>query len=132
MELLRTRGTMERTEAQHKVLKDPGKFTPFAFPIIVDRLREKLSREQLQGRIRNNDLTLGEVEIVADRCGPARTIDHTEREYDHLRSPYGLCFHAPAGLGGGLLRPRPTAFRSPRTNAVRIAGQFKDRHPLRK
>jgi ATP-dependent Lhr-like helicase len=34
------------------VIKDPGKFTPFAFPIIVDRLREKLSSEQLEDRIR--------------------------------------------------------------------------------
>ena len=34
------------------MLKDPGRFTPFAFPILVDRLREKLTSEQLEDRIR--------------------------------------------------------------------------------
>jgi len=52
MELPRMRETLERIQAQRKVLKDPGRFTPFAFPIIVDRLREKLSSEQLEDRIR--------------------------------------------------------------------------------
>jgi ATP-dependent Lhr-like helicase len=52
MELPRMREALERIQAQRKVLKDPGKFTPFAFPIIVDRLREKLSSEQLEDRIR--------------------------------------------------------------------------------
>lgn len=37
---------------QRIVLKDPGRFTPFAFPILVDRLREKLTSEQLEDRIR--------------------------------------------------------------------------------
>jgi ATP-dependent Lhr-like helicase len=46
------REALVRIHAQRKVLKDPGKFTPFAFPIIVDRLREKLSSEQLEDRIR--------------------------------------------------------------------------------
>ncbi|MBL0035707.1 MAG: ligase-associated DNA damage response DEXH box helicase [Flavobacteriales bacterium] len=52
MELPRLREALLRIQAQRKVLKDPGKFTPFAFPIIVDRLREKLSSEQLEDRIR--------------------------------------------------------------------------------
>jgi ATP-dependent Lhr-like helicase len=52
MELPRMREALVRIHAQRKVLKDPGKFTPFAFPIIVDRLREKLSSEQLEDRIR--------------------------------------------------------------------------------
>ena len=52
MELPRMREALERIRAQRKVIKDPGKFTPFAFPIIVDRLREKLSSEQLEDRIR--------------------------------------------------------------------------------
>ena len=52
MELPRMREAMQRIQAQRKVIKDPGKFTPFAFPIIVDRLREKLSSEQLEDRIR--------------------------------------------------------------------------------
>lgn len=52
MELPRLREALLRIQSQRKVLKDPGKFTPFAFPIIVDRLREKLSSEQLEDRIR--------------------------------------------------------------------------------
>ncbi|MCC7501338.1 MAG: ligase-associated DNA damage response DEXH box helicase [Flavobacteriales bacterium] len=52
MELPRLREALIRIQGQRKVLKDPGKFTPFAFPIIVDRLREKLSSEQLEDRIR--------------------------------------------------------------------------------
>jgi ATP-dependent helicase Lhr and Lhr-like helicase len=52
MELPRMREALERIQAQRKVLKDPGKFTPFAFPIVVDRLREKLTSEQLEDRIK--------------------------------------------------------------------------------
>ena len=33
------------------MLTRPEKATPFAFPIIVDRLRERLSSEQLEDRI---------------------------------------------------------------------------------
>jgi ATP-dependent Lhr-like helicase len=52
MELPRLREAFLRIQAQRKVLKDPGRFTPFAFPIIVDRLRERLSSEELEDRIR--------------------------------------------------------------------------------
>lgn len=52
MELPRMREALERIQRQRKVLKDPGRFTPFAFPILVDRLREKLTSEQLEDRIR--------------------------------------------------------------------------------
>lgn len=44
--------SLERIGRQRIVLKDPGRFTPFAFPILVDRLREKLTSEQLEDRIR--------------------------------------------------------------------------------
>ncbi|MBK8949172.1 MAG: ligase-associated DNA damage response DEXH box helicase [Flavobacteriales bacterium] len=52
MELPRMREALERIGRQRIVLKDPGRFTPFAFPILVDRLREKLTSEQLEDRIR--------------------------------------------------------------------------------
>ncbi len=52
MELPRMREALERIGRQRKVLKDPGRFTPLAFPILVDRLREKLTSEQLEDRIR--------------------------------------------------------------------------------
>jgi len=52
IELPRLREALLRIQAQRKVLRDPGRFTPFAFPIIVDRLRERLSSEELEDRIR--------------------------------------------------------------------------------
>lgn len=52
LELPRMRAALERIGRQRIVLKDPGRFTPFAFPILVDRLREKLTSEQLEDRIR--------------------------------------------------------------------------------
>jgi ATP-dependent Lhr-like helicase len=52
LELPRMREALERIQRQRIVLKDPGRFTPFAFPILVDRLREKLTSEQLEDRIR--------------------------------------------------------------------------------
>ena len=48
----RLRMAMERIEAQKKVWKDCQKPTPFAFPIITDRMREKLSSEKLEDRIK--------------------------------------------------------------------------------
>ena len=52
MELPRLHAVLQRIANQRIVLKDPGNFTPFAFPIIVDRLREKLTSEQLEDRIK--------------------------------------------------------------------------------
>lgn len=56
LEEARLRKALERISAQDIVLKKPGKFTPFAFPIIVDRLREKLSSEKLEDRIKRMTL----------------------------------------------------------------------------
>jgi ATP-dependent Lhr-like helicase len=39
-------------------LKICNKATPFAFPIMVDRLREKLSSEKLEDRIKKMTLLL--------------------------------------------------------------------------
>jgi ATP-dependent helicase Lhr and Lhr-like helicase len=52
MELPRLREALERIQRQQIVLKDPGRFTPLAFPIIVDRLRDRLTSEELEDRIR--------------------------------------------------------------------------------
>jgi len=43
---------LERIEKQTKVWKECKKATPFSFPIITDRLREKLSSEKLSDRIK--------------------------------------------------------------------------------
>jgi ATP-dependent Lhr-like helicase len=42
---------LERIERQHIIWKDCKDPTPFSFPIITDRLREKLSSEKLKDRI---------------------------------------------------------------------------------
>lgn len=44
---------LERIEQQEIVVKNCKKATPFSFPIITDRLREKLSSEKLEDRIKN-------------------------------------------------------------------------------
>lgn len=43
---------MERIARQKIVIKYPDRPTPFAFPIMVDRLREKLTSEKLEDRVR--------------------------------------------------------------------------------
>jgi ATP-dependent helicase Lhr and Lhr-like helicase len=48
----RLRRALERISAQKIIITRPDKPTPFAFPIIVDRLREKLTSEKLEDRIR--------------------------------------------------------------------------------
>ena len=48
----RLRKALERIETQQIVWKSCQKPTPFSFPIITDRLREKLSSEKLADRIR--------------------------------------------------------------------------------
>ena len=52
LEEARLRAALKRINAQKIIIKTPERFTPFAFPIIVDRLREKLSSEKLSDRIK--------------------------------------------------------------------------------
>jgi ATP-dependent Lhr-like helicase len=56
LEEARLRKTLSRIAAQKIVIKYPERPTPFAFPIIVDRLREKLSNEKIEDRIRKMTL----------------------------------------------------------------------------
>ncbi|MGB3774210.1 MAG: DNA ligase-associated DEXH box helicase, partial [Leeuwenhoekiella sp.] len=49
----RLRLALERIETQTIVVKHCNKATPFSFPIITDRLREKLTSEKLEDRIKN-------------------------------------------------------------------------------
>ncbi|MCF1752698.1 ligase-associated DNA damage response DEXH box helicase [Mariniradius sediminis] len=44
-------GAIRKINRQQIVLKKPGQFTPFSFPIMVDRLRATLSSESLEERI---------------------------------------------------------------------------------
>lgn len=58
LEEARLRAALDRIESQEILLTRPGRFTPFAFPIIVDRLRERLSSEKLEDRIKRMKLQL--------------------------------------------------------------------------
>lgn len=52
LEEVRLRKALERISKQKIIITRPEKPSPFAFPIIVDRLREKLSSEKLEDRIK--------------------------------------------------------------------------------
>jgi ATP-dependent Lhr-like helicase len=52
LEEARLRRALERIKKQKIVITHPEKPTPLAFPIIVDRLREKLTTEKIEDRIK--------------------------------------------------------------------------------
>ncbi|MFK7922766.1 MAG: ligase-associated DNA damage response DEXH box helicase [Bacteroidia bacterium] len=54
----RLHSALERLNSQRLLLTEPPKFTPFCFPIMVDRLRERLSSEKLVDRVRKMQLQL--------------------------------------------------------------------------
>lgn len=56
LEEMRLRKALMRIRAQRTVVKHPEKPTPFAFPIMVDRMREKLTSEKLEVRVRKMQL----------------------------------------------------------------------------
>jgi ATP-dependent Lhr-like helicase len=58
LEEARLRDALNRINRQRIMLIRPEKATPFSFPIIVDRLRERLSSEKLEDRIRKMKLQL--------------------------------------------------------------------------
>jgi ATP-dependent Lhr-like helicase len=47
----RLRRALERINQQEIIVKEVDRFSPLAFPIFVDRLRERLSSEKLLDRI---------------------------------------------------------------------------------
>ena len=54
----RLRGAVERLAAHTILFERPKKATPFSFALIVDRLREKLSSEKLEDRVKRMRLAL--------------------------------------------------------------------------
>jgi len=54
----RMRTTLERIQNQNIIIARPNKATPFAFPIMVDRMRETLTSETLQDRIQKMRIKL--------------------------------------------------------------------------
>ena len=56
LEQTRMRAAMERINQQEIIISYPSQPTPFAFPIMVDRLREKFSNEPIEERIKKMKL----------------------------------------------------------------------------
>jgi ATP-dependent helicase Lhr and Lhr-like helicase len=56
LEMPRLRKALERINRQNIIIKYPEKPTPFAFPIMVDRLRERMTSESLEDRIKKMTL----------------------------------------------------------------------------
>ncbi|MFO0063881.1 MAG: hypothetical protein ACK57O_23640, partial [Planctomyces sp.] len=56
--------TLQHMQQMQLVRRQPQRFTPLAFPLIVARLREKLSSEKLSDRIARMTMQL---ESAADR-----------------------------------------------------------------
>ena len=54
----RLRRALNKIQSQKITLRRPERFTPYAFPIMVDRLREQLSSENLVDRIKRMQLQL--------------------------------------------------------------------------
>jgi ATP-dependent Lhr-like helicase len=54
----RLRTALQRIQQQRIVIEETKKATPFAFPILIDRIREKLSSERLEDRIQRMKLQL--------------------------------------------------------------------------
>ena len=52
LEEARLRKALDRISKQKIIIREPERPTPFAFPIMVDRMREKLSSEKLEDRIK--------------------------------------------------------------------------------
>ncbi len=50
--------TLQRLEGSRMILKQPERPTPLAFPLLVDRLRERLSSEKLADRVRRMQVSL--------------------------------------------------------------------------
>jgi len=92
LEMGRLQRSLERMAAQQLVLKPLQRATPFAFPLMVERLREKLSNESMADRIAR---LLGQLEQAAgpndeqaDAVLPSDLTDHVRgalsfgREHD--------------------------------------------------
>lgn len=58
LEETRMRQALDRIQSQHMMIIYPEKPTPFSFPLLADRLREKLSSEKLEDRIRKMTVEL--------------------------------------------------------------------------
>jgi ATP-dependent Lhr-like helicase len=60
MEEVRLRNMLQRIQASAIILTFPDQLTPFCFPVKVDSMRENLSSEKLEDRVRKMQENLGE------------------------------------------------------------------------
>ena len=60
LEEARLRNALDRIEKQKIIITYPEKPTPFSFPIIVDRTREKLTSEKIEDRIKKMIIEYGD------------------------------------------------------------------------
>jgi ATP-dependent Lhr-like helicase len=58
LQVERLKKALNRIQKQEILFSQPAKLTPFSFPILVDRLREKISYESLEDRIKRMTLQL--------------------------------------------------------------------------
>jgi ATP-dependent helicase Lhr and Lhr-like helicase len=58
LEATRLTVALERLQRADLLIVDVPRFTPFAFPVVVDRLRERLSSEKLADRVRRMQVSL--------------------------------------------------------------------------
>jgi len=56
LEFSRTQEALQRMEKQRRIIRKPERPTPLAFPIMVDRLREQMSSEELVDRVQRMTL----------------------------------------------------------------------------
>jgi ATP-dependent Lhr-like helicase len=56
LEEARLRKALRRINKQKIIVTEPTKPTPLGFPIMVDRMRERLSSESLEERVRKMQL----------------------------------------------------------------------------
>jgi ATP-dependent Lhr-like helicase len=59
MEEVRLRNMLERIQQSNIIIKFPEQLTPFCFPIKVDSLRESLTSEKLEDRVKRMQGELG-------------------------------------------------------------------------
>jgi ATP-dependent Lhr-like helicase len=61
MEEVRLRNMLERIQHSTIILTFPEKLTPFCFPIKVDSMRENLTSEKLEDRVKKMQMQLGKL-----------------------------------------------------------------------
>ena len=79
MEEVRLRDMLQRIQTSNIVITFPERLTPFCFPIKVDSMREDLSSEKLEDRVRKNAGAIGKLRVR--KCKNADNTDY----YDLLR-----------------------------------------------